>query len=258
MEDYRYFPGSTPLIISVPHAGTALPEGFASRLVPQAQTLPDTDWHVDRLYAFARDMGAHMLVATYSRYVVDLNRGRDDASLYPGKFTTGLCPVTRFDATPLYRDGAAPDAAEIQQRIGRYWEPYHTKLRSIIDEQKAAHGKVALLDAHSIASQIPTLFEGTLPDLNFGTGDGISAENTLAEDVLRIGKASGYSAVLNGRFKGGYITRHYGEPGRNIHAVQLELAQHNYMDEQSFAYDESKAAKLQKVLRPVLERLASL
>lgn len=255
MEDYRYFAGTAPLLISVPHAGTALPPDLAERLTDAACLLPDTDWHVDKLYEFARAMGANLLVATWSRYVVDLNRGRDDASLYPGKFTTGLCPATRFDATPLYRAGREVQPSEVPERVEQYWLPYHTKLRDTLEAMKLHHGYAMLLDAHSIASVVPTLFEGKLPDLNFGTGDGISAKPALAQRLLKIGEDSNYSAVLNGRFKGGYITRNYGAPDEGVQAVQLELAQCNYMDEQSFAYDAAKAEKLQEVLKRIIGAL---
>lgn len=257
MEPFRYFAGSIPLIVSVPHCGTFVPEGILARLTPAAKQLPDTDWHVDRLYAFAREMGVHMIAATHSRYVVDLNRGADNASLYPGQFTTGLCPTTLFDGAPLYT-GAAPGAAEVAERTELYWKPYHARLSSLIAELKATHGKVILFDAHSIASQVPLLFEGTLPDLNFGTADGVTADAGLMVRVMNACAGSRYSVVHNGRFKGGYITRNYGRPAEGVQTIQLELAQKNYMQEQApFAYDEAKALELQEVLCRVLSCVAT-
>jgi len=255
MEPYRYIPGNIPLLISIPHCGTYVPEHILARLTPEAKQLPDTDWHVDRLYGFARELGAHMLIATHSRYVVDLNRPPDDASLYPGQFTTGLCPATLFDGTPLYLAGQEPDAIELATRRATYWQPYHDRLRQWIAEQNANHTK-CVFDAHSIASVVPTFFEGQLPDLNLGTADGTSARPALAEALLAVCEQSGYPSVLNGRFKGGYITRNYGNPTAGIQAIQLELTQRNYMDEAPpFAYDEAKAARLQTALRALLERL---
>lgn len=251
MEPYRYFPGRIPLLVSVPHCGTHVPDSILARLTPEAKQLPDTDWHVDRLYDFVREMGAHLLVATHSRYVVDLNRAPDDRSLYPGKFTTGLVPTTRFDGSPLYV-GAAPDAAEVAARVAQYWQPYHARIQQWIAEQNHHHTK-CVFDAHSIASRVPLLFEGQLPDLNFGTADGASASAELTARATEVAERSDYSTALNGRFKGGYITRHYGNPAAGIQAIQLELAQVNYMNEQyPFAYDDAKARALQDVLRAVI------
>lgn len=254
MEPYRYFPGRIPLIVSIPHAGTYVPEGILERFTPAAKQLPDTDWHGEQLYAFAREMGAHMLVATHSRYVVDVNRGADNASLYPGKFTTGICPTTLFDGSPLYQAGREPDEKEIRERIKTYWQPYHDKLESFIQSQA---GRVIVFDAHSIKSEVSTLFDGTLPDLNLGTADGATIDAAIADKLIACCQKSLYSSVYNGRFKGGYITRNYGEPEANIHTVQLELAQKNYMQEAPpFAYDEAKAGRLQVVLKELLEVLS--
>lgn len=252
MELYHYFPGILPVIINIPHAGTYVPDGILNRFVPAARQLPDTDWHVDQLYAFARELGFHMLVATHSRYVVDLNRSPDGQSLYPGKFVTNLCPVTLFDGAPIYQMGLEPDEREVQNRIKMYWQPYHQKLQSIIDELKIQQ-RVIVLDAHSICSQVPMLFSGILPSLNLGTADGISASPELTEKLISCCEKSEYSTVCNGRFKGGYITRHYGNPAQGVDAIQLELAQFNYMNEAyPYTYDEKKAKQLQKTLHRFL------
>lgn len=252
-QPYLYTPGTVPLIISQPHTATHVPPAILERLVPAAKKLPDTDWHIDRLYDFARELGAHIITPTHSRYVVDLNRGPDNASLYPGKFTTGLCPATFFDGAPLYLPGKEPSESEIKERTEIYWQPYHDKLQSLISEILATHGKVVLFDAHSICSQVPTLFDGVLPDLNFGTADGATASVALCEKLLAVANKSPYSVVYNGRFKGGYITRHYGNPAAGVQAVQLELAQKNYMQEaHPFTYDETKARQLQGVLKDIL------
>ncbi len=254
MKTYHYIPGTVPVLISIPHAGTFVPHNILDRFTTPAKRLPDTDWHVETLYAFARDLGIHMLIATHSRYVIDLNRGKDDQSLYPGKFTTGLCPLTLFDGTPVYQPGMEPNAKEIQERIETYWQPYHDKLQSLVDDLKKKHNRTIVFDAHSIRSQVPLLFDGVLPDLNIGTADGLSAKDELIQQIETICKQYSYSYVINGRFKGGFITRHYGKPEQGIQAIQLELAQCNYMNEAyPFSYDDKKAKKLQILLMKFLE-----
>lgn len=248
--------GTRPLLVSMPHVGTHLPAGLAERLTPEARTVPDTDWHMDRLYDFARELGASILMATHSRYVIDLNRPPDNANLYPGQDTTGLCPVDTFDKTPVYADGAAgPDDAEIALRRGAVWHPYHNALQDELKRLRAEHGTVALWDAHSIRSVLPRFFEGKLTDFNLGSADGKSCDAGLAQDVVEIAKAvPNHTAVLNGRFKGGYITRQYGNPAEGVHAIQLELTQSAYMEEvYPFAYDAAKAANVQPAIRKMLE-----
>ncbi len=246
--------GDAPLLISIPHNGTRVPAPIASRLTDEARRVPDTDWHVADLYAFARELGASLLVPTHSRYVVDLNRSEDDVSLYPGQNTTGLCPVVRFDGGPVYRDGEAPDAAEIAARVDTYWRPYHAALADELARLRAAHGRVVLWEAHSIRGTLPFLFEGRLPDLNLGTAGGASCSAALQEALGRVLAAqSGYDTVVNGRFKGGHITRHYGRPASGVDAVQLEISQRCYMDETSFAWDAERAAALTPVLRALLD-----
>jgi len=247
--------GTAPLLISLPHNGTALPEDIAARMTPQASRVPDTDWHVAQLYAFARELGASVLVPAYSRYVVDLNRPSDDASLYPGQNTTGLCPTVQFSGEPVYRPGEEPQADEIAARVQRYWVPYHAALADEIARLRDAHGRVVLWEGHSIRSVVPFLFEGRLPDFNLGTAAGASCSPALQARLVDVLAAQrGYTHVVNGRFKGGYITRHYGRPNDGIEAVQLELAQLNYMDEDSFEYLPQRAAPTQAVLRELLSR----
>jgi N-formylglutamate deformylase len=246
--------GTAPLLISLPHDGTELPEGVAARLTPEAAKLPDTDWHVARLYAFAADLGASIIKPRYSRYLVDLNRPPDDASLYPGQNTTGLCPTLRFDGGEVYLEGQRPGTDEIQARITYYWRPYHDALREELERLRSDHGRVVVWDGHSIRGVVPFLFDGKLPDFNLGTSSGASCRPELQkalEGVLAAQDA--FTHVSNGRFRGGYITRHYGSPNEHIDAVQLELAQANYMDEDSYAYDELKAARVQTVVRRMLQ-----
>ena len=252
---FRFRQGTRPLLISMPHVGTYLPPALAARLTDEARQVPDTDWHLERLYDFADELGASVLVATHSRYVVDLNRPPDNQNLYPGQDTTGLCPVDTFDKTPLYAAGDVPDEAEIAARVEAIWKPYHQKLQAELARMKAVHGTVALWDAHSIRSVLPRFFEGRLTDLNLGTGGGTSCDPLLAEALLDIASsAQAYTAVLNGRFKGGYITRQYGDRSGGVHAVQLEMTQASYMQERlPFDYLPDVASGVQPGVRRSLE-----
>jgi N-formylglutamate deformylase len=247
--------GSVPLLVSIPHMGTEIPQDLRGRYVPRALAVEDTDWHLDRLYAFARELGASVLQPGVSRYVIDLNRPPDDAPMYPGASNTELCPTRFFTGDALYLDGAAPDPHERLRRREQYWQPYHDALRGELDRLRAAHGFVLLWDAHSIRSRIPWLFEGVLPDLNIGTASGASAHACIADaTTAAAARAPGVSHVLNGRFKGGYITRHYGRPAEHVHAVQLEMVQKLYMREQApYDYDERLAAAIQPVLRDMVQ-----
>ena len=245
--------GEAPLLLSLPHDGTAIPAGLARRMTPAALRVPDTDWHVARLYAFARELGVSVIVPHWSRYVVDLNRAADGAALYPGRRETGLVPLQSFADEPLYEPGRAPDAAEMAARVPRYWQPYHDALAGEIERLREAHGRVVLWDGHSIRSRVPMFFEGRLPDLNLGTAGGRSCTPELQARLAAVLAAQDrYSHVVNGRFQGGYITRHYADPARGIDAVQLEIAQCAYMDEETYAWDEARAASLQPLLRRML------
>ncbi|MGE8317236.1 MAG: N-formylglutamate deformylase [Comamonas sp.] len=257
---FEFHQGTAPLLISFPHAGTYVPPVVAERLTDEARQVPDTDWHLPILYAFAREIGASTLVATHSRYVVDLNRPPDGASLYPGQSVTGLCPVDTFADTPVYRDAAlAPDDAEIERRRELVWQPYHDQLGAELARLRQQFGAAGLWDAHSIRSVLPRFFEGKLPDLNLGTNRGASCAPGLGEQLLaEAGQAAadGFTAVLNGRYTGGYITRHYGQPGQNVQAVQLEMTQCSYMQEAlPFDYLPAVASRIQPHVRRMVETL---
>jgi N-formylglutamate deformylase len=254
MMDFEFKAGSIPVLVSMPHAGADIPDDIAARLAPCALARADTDWHLPRLYDFASALGASTIAARWSRYVIDLNRPPEDTSLYPGMDTTGLCPVDTFARESLYRDGQAPSEAEVARRLERYWRPYHRQLRTELERVLALHGKVVLWDAHSIASVVPRFFEGRLPDLNFGTADGASCDQALADAVIAPARADGrFSLARNGRFKGGYITRQYGHPALNVHAIQLEMCQCLYMDESApFNYRPDLARQLQPLLRKMV------
>jgi N-formylglutamate deformylase len=246
--------GTVPLLVSLPHDGSAIPDAIAQQMHPRARTAPDTDWHVARLYAFARELGASVLVPNYSRYVVDLNRPPDDMSLYPGQNTTGLCPIVQFSGEPVYVEDRHPSAADIQARIDTYWRPYHAALSSELQRLRETHERIVLWEGHSIRGECAFLFDGRLPDFNLGTVGGASCSPALQDRLVAIlSKANAYDFVANGRFQGGYITRHYGDPANGIDAVQLEISQRIYMDEESFGYDEQKAVGAQRVIRELLE-----
>ncbi|WP_339630168.1 N-formylglutamate deformylase [uncultured Sneathiella sp.] len=249
--------GSSPLLLSQPHVGLEIPPSIERRLTEPAKVRPDTDWHIDRLYRdIAEELDATVVTAKYSRYVIDLNRDPDGASLYPGQSVTELCPTTLFDNSKLYLDGLEPDEEEIETRRGVFWQPYHDVLAEEIERIKALHGLVLLYDCHSIRSVLPRFFDGRLPTLNLGTGDGISLDPALEETVEKIAAASPYSHALNGRFKGGYITRHYGDPANNIQALQMELAQEDYMlEEAPFTYLTENASALQPTLKQILDAM---
>jgi N-formylglutamate deformylase len=245
--------GTLPLLVSLPHDGSHIPADIAARMAPESRRAPDTDWHVSRLYAFAKEIGASVLVPAHSRYVVDLNRPPDDVSLYPGQNTTGLCPAVRFSGEPVYLEGQQPSAEEIAARVERYWRPYHALLAEELARLRAVHGRALLWEGHSIRAEVPFLFDGRLPDFNLGTSSGASCSPALQSRLESVLAAQdSYSWVANGRFKGGYITRHYGRPADGVEAVQLELVQANYMDEDSFEWDESRATRLLPTLRALV------
>jgi N-formylglutamate deformylase len=253
MHSFELHQGTLPLLVSLPHNGSEIPEGIRVKLQPFAHAAPDTDWYVDRLYEFAQGMGASILKPRYSRYVIDLNRPPDDVSLYPGQNTTGLCPLTAFSGEAIYRNGQEPDQNEIVHRRAQYWQPYHGALRAELTRIKQQHGRVLLWEGHSIRPELPYLFDGRLPDFNLGTAGGASLPDAhLAKLEEILARQSHYTWVSNGRFKGGYITRHYAQPDERILAFQLELVQSAYMDEKMTAFDAPKAAPVQALIEAMM------
>jgi N-formylglutamate deformylase len=249
--------GTKPLLVSVPHVGTAIPEDIAAALVPRALAREDTDWHLAEVYAFARELGASLLVPRHSRYVIDLNRPPENAPMYPGANNTELVPTRFFSGDALYRAGRLPDEKEVARRLDTYWRPYHEALAGELARLRAAHGMAVVWDGHSIQAELPWLFPGRLPDLNLGTAAGASCAQALRATLMDVLAAqSSFSHVTDGRFQGGYITRHYGRPAERIHAVQLEMALSTYMDETHAAYPVAPADPLRLAhLRPVLRAL---
>ena len=254
---YELTRGTSPLIISMPHSGLELPADLAARMTSVARSLKDTDWHIPQLYDFASELDATVIKANYSRYVVDLNRPASGESLYPGQATTGTCPAITFEDEPLYLAGQEFEEAELSERIAAYWQPYHDALAAEIERIKTEHGYCVLYDAHSIRSHVPRLFDGELPTLNLGTARGDSCAHELGDKLEQVlANQSDFQWVANGRFVGGYITRHYGKPEQGVHAVQMELAQSAYMaEDDSNQYLPERAAELQAVLRQLLQTL---
>lgn len=244
-DSFDFMPGTGPVLVSVPHSGRKIPDALAARMTDHALTLPDTDFHVDKLYAAAPVLGCGLIVAENSRYVIDLNRDPAGTPLYPGADNTELCPLSTFGKAPVYRPGQEPDAAEIAERVERDWRPYHDAIEAELARLKAKFGVAVLWDGHSIPSQVPRFFEGRLPDLNLGSASGASADPALTEIARQALDGPGMTLVVNGRFKGGYITRRYGRPAENLHALQLEKAQIAYMDEAPpYPWSASRAAPM--------------
>jgi len=249
--------GTQPLLVSVPHVGTMLPDDQRERYVERALGFEDADWYMAALLGFVRSLGASLIVPRYSRYLIDLNRPRENAPMYPGVNNTELCPTRFFTGDPLYRDGCAPDDAEIERRITAYWLPYHDALRGELGRIRDVHGHVVLFDGHSIKSELPWLFEGRLPDLNLGTAGGTSCAASLRSALSRVLAAQAlYTHVVDGRFKGGHITRHYGKPDQSIHAVQLEMCWSCYMAERApYELDSQRTARLLPVLHALVHTM---
>lgn len=255
-DTYTLHRGRAPLLVSVPRCGVELPDEVRGALEPRAHATEDADWHLDRVYAFVRELGASFLVPRFARYAIDLNRPPDDTPMYPGASNTGLVPTTFFDGSPLYRPARQPAADEIEARRRRWWQPYHDALAAELAAIRERHGHAVLLDGHSIRSRIPWLFDGKLPDFNLGTAAGASCAPQLREAARRALTSSDYTLAVDGRFKGGYITRHYGRPAERIHALQLEICQSTYMDEAPpYALDEERAAQLAPRLRALVGAL---
>ncbi|RFC62207.1 N-formylglutamate deformylase [Fulvimarina endophytica] len=252
--------GSSPVVLAFPHTGTEVPEDIAARLNDEGRVLRDTDWHIHRLYdGLLKD--ATTVRATFHRYCIDANRDPSGESLYPGQNTTGLVPVTTFDDVPIWRDGSEPSEDDIAERVERFHRPYHEALRAEIERVRGAHGIAILYDCHSIRSQIPHLFEGVLPDFNIGTDNGRTCDPAIERAVAETcAGADGYTSVLNGRFRGGWTTRHYGEPGTGVHAIQMELAQVTHLARETppFDLDPVRTERLRPVLKTLLSQIEAL
>ena len=256
-EIFHFTEGNTPLLISVPHCGTAIPDDIAARMTTAALARPDTDWHVEKLYDFAPWVGAGLITAKFSRYVIDLNRDPSGQPLYPGADNSELAPLRTFANEQIYQSGYEPDDAEIADRREFYWRPYHARLSAELERLVERFGIAVLWDGHSIEARVPRFFDGRLSDLNLGSAGGTSADPSLIAQVMGVLQtANGFSSVLDGRFTGGFITRHYGQPELGIHALQLEMAEIAYMEEgPAYAYDLARARPLKSVLQGIVATL---
>jgi len=253
-ETYRFVAGEIPLLVSIPHCGLAIPESIAQTMTKSALRRADTDWYLDLLYRFAEELNINVLMPRYSRYVIDLNRPPNNETLYPGADTTELCPTTTFAKEKVYLDDQQPCEEEVRRRVEHYWQPYHQRISALVQSWQDKGLRGIIFEAHSIASQVPRFFTGKLPDFNFGTFDGRSCGVQLQQLVNNF-DVGDYSKVVNGRFKGGFITRHYAEPERGIETLQLELSQATYMDEASLAYLPHQAEQVQPILQKLLQAL---
>lgn len=252
---FHLHPGQRPLLVSLPHAGTHIPPDIAGRYGAEALAVPDTDWHLDVLYAFVRELGASLIIPAHSRYVIDLNRPPENTPMYAGANNTELCPTRAFTGEPLYREGQAPDEAEVARRVHTFWQPYHQALQAELARLRELHGHVVLFDGHSIKSELPWLFEGQLPDLNLGTAQGRSCAPRLRSQLAEVlASQSEFTQVVDGRFKGGHITRFYGQPEHGVHAVQLEMCWRCYMDETPpWRIAPERQARIAPILRRLVE-----
>jgi N-formylglutamate deformylase len=262
MERFSISKGDSPLVVSFPHSGTLLFKGLYSRLNAHAAVLPDTDWHVPELYNFLDELGASKIYANYSRYVVDLNRDPSGQPLYPGQAGTGVVPFSMFDGKKIYKGGddpQKPEDDEIEARIEAFHTPYHEALLDLLEDVREKHGYAILWDAHSIKSEVSRLFEGVLPDLNLGTNDGQSCHEDIQKAVSKeMSRHTRFECITNGRFKGGFITRSIGNPDMHIHALQMELAQLNYMDEnEPWEFDALLSEPLRIVLKDIMSAALS-
>ena len=250
---FSFYEGNSPLLVSIPHDGRLLSDDTKKSFKEKFLELPDTDWHMNRLYESFRDTQWNIISANFSRYVVDLNRSSDGTKLYKDYQSTGLCPIKSFSGEHLYSDDNEISELTIKRRVESYWKPYHDKIKQILESIKSKYGYAILWDAHSIKSRIPNLFEGELPNLNIGTNSGESCPNSITESIHKVANDSGFSVVINDRFKGGYITRHYGKPAENVFAIQMEIAQRSYMNELTLSYDERLSKKLTPILKLMLD-----
>jgi N-formylglutamate deformylase len=246
-KDYLFHHRNSPILISIPHDGNIIPDDILGYMHEFAKATPDRDFYVSQLFNFAKDFDISVLKTHISRYVIDMNRPANNESLYPGQSTTELCPTTSFDNQEIYTN--KPTQSDVQQRIKDYWQPYHQIIKDKLEVIKQQHGYAILIDAHSIKSKVPRFFDGSLPDINIGTNSGKSCSSEYTEGLRKILSAQNhYSFVFNQRFKGGYITRHYGNPDENIHAIQIEISQINYLDESNNRYSIEHAEKLKTLL----------
>lgn len=247
-----------PFILSVPHCGTSFPDELTSHYIPEKMQAPDdTDWFVHELYNFASELGITIVHARYSRWVIDLNRDPESAPLYnDGRIITGLTPNTDFFGDPIYVSEAhEPDMVEVKRRLYTYYWPYYEQVQQLLDARKEQFGKVLLWDAHSIRHFVPTIREDVFPDMILGNNDETTAHPAIIETALNTLRSGSYGVNHNTPFRGGHITRYFGKPENNVHALQLEMNKILYMDDKELHFHEDRANKVREVLKTTFEAL---
>ena len=251
---FELIAGSRPVLVSLPHVGTMIPDALKPLYVPRALQVEDTDWHLDQLYGFVRALGASLIVPRYSRFVIDLNRPPENTPMYSGANNTELCPTRFFSGDPIYQEGCAPSASDIDARRETWWRPYHRALEAEMTRLHVLHGHAVLFDGHSIKSHLPWLFDGKLPDLNLGTASGSSCAPALRHSLAQVLQSQqDFTQVVDGRFKGGHITRSYGRPQAGWHAVQLEMCWSTYMrEEPPYLLDAKRVERISPVLQALI------
>ena len=250
--------GTGPIVLAMPHSGTYLPTEIYDKLNDNGKELADTDWHLMELYDGLQPNAA-IVKANFHRYVIDANRCPDGVSLYPGANTTTLCPLIDFVNKPIWQEGLVPTESDIEPRIKLFHTPYHKALHEALQTARSNHGYAIIYDCHSIRSNIPFLFDGALPNLNIGTNDSKSCDSKIEQIAENICKKSSFSTVTNGRFKGGWTTRHYGKPETDIHAIQMEITQSSYMQEHApWEYSNEKANILRQTLANILSEIEGI
>jgi N-formylglutamate deformylase len=246
-----------PLLVSIPHTGTEIPVDVSLRLEPGVSPIADTDWHLHNLYDFVPALGAHTIYARFGRTVADLNRPAEGGALYPGRDETTVVPTSTFGGERLYRKGGEPTATEIEERLQTVWRPYHVRIRELLEGMRARFGKAVLFDAHSIRSEVPRFFSGRLDCLVLGTNAGRSCDRWVRDTLETSLGSSTFRVQVDTPFQGGVITRSFGVPATGIHAIQLEMGQSLYMDEdRPEVWDAARAMPLKGALRAALEALA--
>ncbi len=246
-----------PILVSVPHAGILFPKEVLEKMDPEKAAFPeDTDWFVDQLYGFCSEMGITMIVANYSRCVVDLNRDPNNIPLYKdGRVITDVVSVTDFNGAPIYKDEYKPNETEIQNRLDHYFFPYHHKIEEILADLKKEFGVALLFDAHSIKKNVPGIQKDDFPQVILGDNDETSAHPELIQTAVESLSGKSFNFSHNFPFKGGFITRSFGKPEQNIHALQLEMTKTNYMNDSETEYDLERAEKIQQILKITLQNL---
>ncbi|GAA4113631.1 N-formylglutamate deformylase [Aquimarina addita] len=247
-----------PILISIPHAGTQFPVEIKHYYKKKMRNhLDDTDWYVHKLYEFAPSLGITIIKANLSRWVIDLNRDPKSIPLYTdNRLITAITPITDFYGNNIYTSSSSePDPIEIQRRLDLYYWPYYRQIETLIADLKKKFGKVLLWDAHSIRHLVSTIQKKPFPDMILGNNDQKTAHPQLILTALEKLRSKKFEVAHNTPFKGGHITRYFGKPAQNVHALQLEMNKILYMDDNEITYNTKRASEVQEVLQDTLQHL---